>query len=224
MSNVIEAVSLLAAAVLGGMEMIYGIWAWKEQEKAFHSVWTEKLLYQSIGVWLILLWGIWFAAARVGTGFKGIFPQPGYLPAARFMALFLTYILLAAVDMKHKIIPDRILLCYFLSQILMGAASQSLAAMGRCLLEGSIFTVFLLVFACVSRGKLGMGDVKLLGVTAMTAGWMYTAQIAVYGLMISFVWGIWLLVFRKKSIKTEMAFVPFLLGGMMIQFIFLINT
>ena len=62
-----------------------------------------------------------------------------------------------------------------------------------------------------------MGDGKLFGVTAMAAGWSYALWLLAAGLVISFFAGIWLLIFRKKSAKTEMPFVPFLTAAMVVQ-------
>ena len=55
----------------------------------------------------------------------------------------------------------------------------------------------------------------------MTAGWSYALWLLAAGLMLSFFAGIWLLVFRKKSAKTEMPFVPFLTAAMAAQLVFL---
>ena len=77
-----------------------------------------------------------------------------------------------------------------------------------------------MIFAWFSKGKMGMGDAKLLGITAMTAGCKYTMQILSIALMLSFFYSLYLLGFWKKCIRTEFPFVPFLTVGMAVHLIF----
>ncbi len=200
----VSAAVILAASLLGGMETAYAYQAWKGSREHFYQVWNERIFYAGTAVWLAFLAFTW------------------HLGMARLWVLISTYVLLAAVDLRWKIIPDSVLLCYLAAQLLLGAASQDAGELFRCLAEGLAFALILMAVSWLLRGKLGMGDAKLLGVTAMTAGWQYTIQVMIYAFAVSFVAGVWLLVFRKMSVKTEMPFVPFLTLGMALQLFVLI--
>lgn len=208
--------SLTAASILVGMEAVYGLWSLQEKEEAFHRIWYSKRLYQAAALCLAVFCGIWMAL--------GIFQERERFLVIRFLILAMTYLILAVVDGKKRIVPDRILLCYLFSQILLAAASADIFSMVQMAAEGGVFLGIFVVLYFISRGRIGLGDVKLLGVTAMTAGWSYTVQILVYGLMLSFFYSVWLLLFRRLSGKTEIPFVPFLAAGMAIQMALLLKS
>ena len=195
---------LLMEAMLGGMRVTYGIDAWLGKRRSFWQVWTAKILYWSAGVWLLICVGLWLMAE-------------GSLDVIRFADLTFTYVLLALVDGRNRIVPDCILVCFLAGQLLIGSACVLPDDLLRCVLEGAIFAALILFFAWVSRGRIGMGDAKLLGVTAMTAGWTYTVQMIFLGLALSFAYSIWLLLFRRLSMETEFPFVPFLAMGIAIH-------
>lgn len=222
MEVLLEGAALAAAAFLGGMETVFSIWAFEGKKEAFNQVWNSRLLCGSAAVWLILLAGAWYGAAAAGGGISRLLPQPGYLTSARIMALFLTYILLAAVDGRRRIVPDRILACYLAGQLLMAAAGMDDGWI-RCLIEGTVFALFLAAVSWFLKGRFGMGDAKLLGATAMTAGWTYSLQVLFTAMALAFFAGVWLLLFRKMSAKTEMPFVPFLAAGMAVHFFMLLK-
>lgn len=224
MDGLLEVAALMAAAVFGGMETVYGYWAYCGDEEPFHKVWKSRLFYSSFLLWWAVLLIVWYGAAAAGQDWRGIMPGSESILAVRFAAIFITYLLLTGVDIRRKIVPDRILLCSLVSQLLMAASSQEAAQWGRCLIEGIIFMAVLLAIAWILRGGLGMGDAKLLGMTAMTAGWMYAFWLLIVGMVISFFIGIWMLVFRKMSAKTEMPFVPFLTAGMAAQVLYLLKA
>ncbi len=210
----IKALALTVAAVLGGMETVYGAWALKGREERLDRVWTEKLLYGSSLLWLAGLGGLWLAGNARPGGAAGLWE-------ARTGFFFATYLLLAAVDVRRRIVPDRILVCYFLAQLLLGSAGGEVLGLLRMMAEGAVFGGAALVLAWLSRGRLGMGDAKLLGVTAMTAGWAYTVQIGISGLFLSFFYSLWLLAFRRLNGRTEIPFVPFLAAAVGLELLLL---
>lgn len=211
----IAAAALIAAAFLGGMETVYGAWALGGRKERFDKVWSERLFYGGSLIWLAALVGFWLAGGGLSGGGGGFW-------SARLAFLFMTYLLLGAVDIRRRIVPDRMLLCYFFAQLLLGGAGGGLSGQIRLLAEGAVFGGAALAFAWLSKGRLGMGDAKLLAVTAMTAGWAYTLQIGVYGLFLSFFYSLWLLVFRRSDSRTEIPFVPFLATAVGLQALFMI--
>lgn len=196
----------MPAAILSGMEAAYGAETWQGKFQPFHHVWKNCFLYPAA---VLSLLGYMIIAFFVENP----------VMAVRFLNLLFTYLILALVDGKLKVVPNRILFCFFGGQMLLGIAETHIFNLLSCLITGAVFALVLLAFAWLSRGRLGMGDAKLLGATAMTAGWLYTFQLICWSFIPAFIYSIWLLLFRKVSMKTEFPFVPFLFAGLIIQVI-----
>ena len=198
---------LCVVSVLGGMKSVCGWKLWVGEDIALSGVWAEKQTYRLAGFWMMLYGLLWFASGKSAA-------------FIRLVDLLCTYGILAAVDGKRRIVPDSILLCYFLDQMLLGALSMPAGRLLYIFLTGGIFTAAICGFSWLSKGKMGMGDARLLGVTAMTAGWEFGLQMLILAVMISFVYSIGLLVFFKKSVRTEFPFVPFLAAGIVVSIVF----
>ena len=127
---------------------------------------------------------------------------------------------LAAVDAATHRLPDRIVLpAYPVSALLLGTAALAagdgfrIAAMA---LAGVVLfgAYFLLRFS--SPSGLGFGDVKLAGVLGLYLGflgWPYVLAGTVAGFLLGGLWGLWLIVSRRGTAKTAIAFGPFMLAG-----------
>ena len=83
----------------------------------------------------------------------------GQMYYLRYADLLYTYLLLAAVDLKARIVPDRILFLFFTGQLLM-AGAEGLTVLTAGLLGNLIFGVVVLLAAATSSEKMGMGDGK----------------------------------------------------------------
>lgn len=197
---------LFAAAVCAGVKSIYGVNAWRERKTSFKGIWRSKYFYGLSGIWCLFYLLVWIAWGQS-------------MLSVRVADLCCTYILLAVVDGKRKIVPDEVLAVYFIGQMLLGTADTLWRSLLHTTLTGVIFTVILFAVTRIVKGKMGLGDVKLLGITAMTAGWLYTLQILIWGMVLSFLYSMGLLFIGKKSMQTEFPFVPFLAAGIGIQMI-----
>ncbi len=201
-----EILTLAAEAMLGGMKASWGISIWKERDASCFQVWCERQTAVLFGVFLLLYGFVWFGSGKA-------------MIALRSADLLCTYGILALVDGKKRIVPDEILFCYFAGQMLMGALGMPLDMLGKTVLTGILFTAVLSACVWVLGRKMGMGDVKILGVTAMTAGWGYTVQLLFLAMVLSLAYSICLLLIWRKDIRTEFPFVPFLAAGMVIHMV-----
>ena len=196
-------------ALLGGMRILIA-WKWfKGTEEAFHTIWLDKRMYWISLVYAVTVILIFWLGNRWRTEIGSAY--------VRYFDMVITYFLLAAVDIRKKIVPNEILLCYLAGQMLMIVAFALPEIWIRSWMGGIVLSVLFGILAWFSKGGLGLGDVKLLGVTALTAGWMYTIQVVCLALVPSFVYSIWALAVCHKGRKMEIPFVPFLLVGMMLQ-------
>lgn len=201
-----EILTLAAVSILGGMKAAWIVSLWKGRERSCCQVWCEKQTAVLSFVCLLLYGLVWFGSGKNLTMFQSA-------------DLLYTYVILAVIDGKRRIVPDEILFCYFAGQMLMGALGMPLEILGKTFLSGILFAGALFAFVWITGKKMGMGDVKLLGVTAMTAGWGYTLQLLFLAMGLSLVYGIGLLLIWRKDVRTEFPFVPFLAAGMVIQII-----
>ena len=137
----------------------------------------------------------------------------------RMADLLAMYVVLGAVDGKRKVVPSEILVCYFAGQIFTAACGEPLADLVFLFLTGTLFGAVLAAVSFLSKGQFGLGDVKLLAVTAMTAGYSLAFQILVLALLLSFIYSLYLLMVQKMSTRTEIPFVPFLAAGAAASFL-----
>lgn len=191
-----------ALSVLNGIKSVCAIREWRGERIFFSHIFIEKQTYV-----LAAAWAVFYLVLRM------FFAMP--MVPVRSVDLLCTYIMLAEVDRKQGVVPNSILLCYFSGQMLLGAMSMALEELIRVFFTGLFFSALMYLIVWFSKGKAGMGDARLLGVTAMTAGWRFTLQILILAVGGSFVYSLWLLTVRKKSIRTEFPFVPFLAMGLM---------
>lgn len=194
----------MAVSLLSGIKSFCGVRFWKENEYKVSELWTEKRLYIQSGLWMLFYFSIWFAAGRD-------------MNAVRLASLVTTYGILAWIDEKRRIVPDLLLGCFLTEQMLMGAMVMRPETMLKLLLSGVGFTMAAAGVAWFSRGKIGMGDIRLLGVTAMIAGWGYVLQILFYAMLLSFFYSLYLITVKKKTVETEFPFVPFLAAGLAVH-------
>ena len=195
--EILTCLAILFTAVLMGMRVEYARGCMKDPEFPAGRVWTEKRTWLAALGWIVI--------------FFGCFILSGWnLTAVRILDLLACYLLFAAIDWKWRVVPEYLLICLLAGQLLLGAAAElPMALLGTCI-SGGIFFLVLLVLARVFKNGLGLGDVKLLGVTAMAAGWTYAVVIFGLALVFSLIFGLWLLVVKLKRIKTEYPIVKFL--------------
>lgn len=133
--------------------------------------------------------------------------------------LFVTALLITAafIDLEHLIIPNRIIL----AGIIGGAVFLPLT--GEYTVVSAIYGIlavsgFLLTLNIVSRGGMGMGDVKFGAFMGITLGWplsFLAVFLACFGAGLT---GIFLLAARRKGRKDPIPFGPFLALGTLLSF------
>lgn len=220
----LEWMVLLALSILGALKSEAAVYWWTGQEaelRFWNSLakehedterkklfWMSRRFFKQIIGWLTGYVVFWLLSEK-------------QMITVRFFDLFASYLILSAVDGKRRVVPDSILAFFLMGQLLCGAVSMPLSAGLEMLASGVLFLLAAILFANLSGGQIGMGDAKLLGITAMIAGWSYVVQIFGISILLSFLYSIFLLVIYRKSKKTEFPFVPFLTGGMLVHFLLL---
>ena len=195
---------ILLQGVLLSMRILYFMDILRNADRKFYEIWRRKALY-GVSAVLFGLAAAGFAAGDVS------------LLQLRRLDLGVTFLVLAVVDFRRRIVPDRMLLCYLAAQLLYSAVLNTLAEIAVAAASGLITSLVLCLLAWFSKEKIGWGDVKLLAVLAVTAGGGYVVQLAVFAMLPALVVGVILILVCRYSPGYEMPFVPFLFLGMLIQ-------
>lgn len=158
------------------------------------------------------------------TGLTWLFGQYGYGPLKVLRYLLLLAILypIAWEDAREKRIPNRWLLYILLCRGVLFAAEMFFFPALR--MENLKFTFFggavsgaiFFVAYVLSRHAIGMGDVKLVAVIGMCLGIGTTYLVMIVSLIFSALYGGSQVLRRKKSMKDEIAFGPFLALGTLV--------
>jgi leader peptidase (prepilin peptidase)/N-methyltransferase len=159
------------------------------------------------------------AATAVLSGLAGLrFGLTWQLPA--FVLLAVVGVLLAVIDLEHRLLPNRILLRAAAGAAALltvaAAAGNGWAHLRGAVLGAVVLFALFLVLALLAPSGLGMGDVKLVGLLGLHLGWVGPGALAVgavAGFVVQAVIAVVLLLGRRVGVKGEIPFGPALLAG-----------
>ena len=137
-----------------------------------------------------------------------------------FLLLAVAGVLLAVIDLQHRLLPNRVVLTTLVS----GAALLAMAAVGdgdwtdllRAVLGAAVLFAVFLVLAVISPSGLGMGDVKLAAVLGLFLGWLGWEVVllgAVAGFVVQAVLALALLALGRVRRDSDLPFGPAMLVG-----------
>jgi leader peptidase (prepilin peptidase) / N-methyltransferase len=146
-----------------------------------------------------------------------------------FVFIFCILIVISVYDLRHKIIPDKLVFIFiivsffsiFINYSLIGPllVMPSYAA----LLSGPVLALPFVLLWFFSKGRLmGLGDGKLV----LGIGWLLGILQGIFSLILSFwigtIVGVLLIILSKNkmNMKTEIPFAPFLIVGAFVTFFF----
>ena len=137
----------------------------------------------------------------------------------RYLILLESMFLIAWIDQRKRRIPNKILLAMLAARIVILIVEWLLVpSMGMSLLISSAFGMLLgggmfLLAHFLSRGGVGMGDVKLFAVTGWYVGAGSIMPLVFLTALISAAYSIVMLLLKKIKLKEEIPFAPFVLAG-----------
>jgi len=157
-----------------------------------------------------------------------IFHKFGVSPHTVFyMAFASALVVITFIDLDFQIIPDEITL----PGMLLGLAAAMFILpdphnLSRLLgLKGSLIglltggTIFY-VIALVSRGGMGGGDIKMMGLVGSVLGWQSVLLTIFVGSFFGSIYGLGLIVFKGAGRKSRVPFGPFLALGTLFSLFF----
>ena len=146
-----------------------------------------------------------------------------------FVFIFSILIVISVYDIRHKVIPDKLVLVFIIASFLsifinhMSVGQLFIHPNLSYILAGPILASPFALLWLLSRGKwMGLGDAKLM----LGIGWMLGLSLGIASIILSFWIGavISLLVMfaskKKINMKSEIPFAPFLIIGALIVFLF----
>jgi leader peptidase (prepilin peptidase)/N-methyltransferase len=152
--------------------------------------------------------------ALVGVRFGAAWELPA------FLILTAAGVLLALIDLRHRLLPDRVVLPSLgIGVLLLALAAlgeQTWPPLGRALLGAVVLFAVFLVLALVSPRSLGMGDVKLAALLGLYLGWLSWNAVligAAAGFVVQALLAVTLLAARRIGLKSELPFGPAMLIG-----------
>ncbi len=128
-----------------------------------------------------------------------------YLIIVSLLIVIFTY------DLKHYLIPDRIVFPGMIITLLYQVLSNDFY---RPVLAGLATSGFFLLLVLITKGKgMGLGDVKLVGLMGLILSWPNVLIALFLSFFSGAVIGLLLIVFSKKGLKSQIPFGPFLSGA-----------
>lgn len=131
---------------------------------------------------------------------------------APVLLLALSLVGVTAIDLRFRVIPDRLNAILAVAAVVFGVFLQP-ERLGEFALAGFLAALFLLVTALIQPGGIGMGDIKFVLVTGLFLGQAEIHAILA-GFLLSLLPALALLVRRGRN--AHFAFGPFLAAGVLV--------
>ena len=162
-----------------------------------------------------------YLIVEISTGllFIFIFNQffTNYFNLIYYLILISFLIVIFVYDLKHYIIPDRIVFSGIVISLIYLIYIQTINSVWA----GLIASGFFLSLVLVSRGKwMGLGDVKFAFLMGLILGWPNVLIALFLSFFSGAIVGIGLIIKGKKGLKSEIPFGPFLVGSTLVVMFF----
>ena len=133
-----------------------------------------------------------------------------------YALLCTSLIIIAFIDLEHKIIPDVITLPGIIIGLTLSLTIPHITLINSIkglLIGGGLFYAI----AIISRGGMGGGDIKLIAMVGSFLGWKNVLLTIFLGSLFGSIVGIVLIILKKKNRKDMVPFGPFLSLGAIIS-------
>lgn len=158
-----------------------------------------------------------------GLGFVMLYrlANLGGWQALALIFLFSSFVVITVSDLKYRIIPDSMLVVLVIAAILQAFFSPSDVSFANRILAAAGAGGFFLFLWWVTRGRgMGFGDVKLSAILGMLLGFPQIVVACYTAFLTGAVVAVILVLAGKKSLKSRMAFGPFLIAGAFTSLLF----
>jgi leader peptidase (prepilin peptidase)/N-methyltransferase len=172
--------------------------------------------------------------AATGIGFAALFYFFGIgAELAITLFYFSMFIVIFVIDLEHHLILNKVVFPCAVTAIIISIflpmleISPSLAIAGHfydlggasgivsCLLGGVVGFVIFLLLSIITRGGMGDGDIKMVGLIGLMVGYPLIFVPIILAIVLGGIVALVLILFKLKSRKQSIAFGPFLAIGAM---------
>jgi len=188
--------------------------------------WQYPLVELATGLLFILIFNFQLAPYQTG-GFGAGFPISNfqYLLVTGYWLLIICFLIIIFIyDLKHYIIPDKVVFPVIIIALIFNFQflifNQS-PVFENLILSAIGAAVFFLFIVLVSRGNwMGMGDIKLAFLMGFFLGFPKILFALFSAFLFGAIMGIGLIILKRKSLKSEIPFGPFLITGTILALFF----
>ncbi len=163
---------------------------------------------------------LWLELALAGVGAGvGVVVGPTW-PLGAYLVFFLGLALMSVIDLRHYIIPNRILYPTLIGTMgLLGVAAIAMGTPSRfamAVIGMAVAFLFFFLTSVIYPAGMGFGDVRLAALIGLGAGWLSLTHVflaVMTGLLLASMIGVGLIAFRRRGRKEAIPFGPFLAVG-----------
>jgi Flp pilus assembly protein protease CpaA len=138
-----------------------------------------------------------------------------------YSVVFVICAIMAYIDIKTKTVNQYLVLCLAIIGLIYCFLRED-AAFYIPIFCCIIFFLLSLAANKMSNGQLGFGDVKVITVFALIFSYPNIFTVLIYSLVTCLAYGLFIMIFKKKSLRTEIPFVPFLAIGNFLMIVHLL--
>lgn len=154
-----------------------------------------------------------------GVAFVGIYMLFGFTAQTIVICiLFSSLLVISLIDIRYQIIPNGLVIFLFI------VGSINLAFVTHTFVDSIIgffaVSIPLLLIHIITKGNMGMGDVKLMAVCGLIIGWKHILLALMIGSIVGSVVGLTMIGLKLLSRKQQIPFGPYLSVGIMIAALF----
>lgn len=203
--------SLMSCAYMNVYEVKkYNLSQKSKIKRVFVPVSTKRIAYEIVGS---------LALVGLGIEMRYFFPSDTYIHQIKMQFLIAVLFALAFVDYRYKIIPNKVLLICLLIRIFFLVGEfifeknmffDILKSIGIGIV---VFGVFLFICCLITKGGIGMGDIKLLMIMVLFQGFTSCLASVFVSMLICFIVSLILIILKKKKMKDTLPLVPSILIG-----------
>jgi leader peptidase (prepilin peptidase)/N-methyltransferase len=149
-----------------------------------------------------------------------LFSLQGIFTLFYYWTILSSLIVIFVYDLKNYLIEEKIvyfsiLVCLIFNLIF------SISEIKNKILSSLLLSLFFLSIVLVSKEKwMGMGDAKLGALIGIFLGWPKIIPALFFSFFVGSIFGIFLIILKKKSLKSEIPFAPFLVSGTIFSLFF----
>ncbi|MDO8498058.1 MAG: prepilin peptidase [bacterium] len=172
------------------------------------------------GIVFILIWhfvGSSVILGNVVTPESRLWTSQSDILKICYLGIISTLIVIFFADVKYHIIPDSMQIAFFVFSLLfifVGNGLKPFPTLTDHLISGLITLAPILFIFLITRGRgMGFGDVKLAFIIGFFLG-LWPGLMALYiAFILGAVWGVAMILFKRRGLKSKIAFGPFLVLG-----------